>query len=125
MPFIGDLDTTSYLVQNNLLNATDPEAFGSIVKALLFDLSIKVIKSSNLYSSDSAIDRSSSTKIYGLVQCWRDISVQECAGCLDNVIRALVEVTHGAHNIGGVVYSRSCTESFFWKNRTLRANQEG
>ncbi|XP_059063705.1 cysteine-rich receptor-like protein kinase 10 [Cryptomeria japonica] len=110
--FIGDLDTTSYLVQNNRLNATDPEAFGSTVKALLSDLLVKVTKSSNLYSSDSAVDYSSSTKIFGLVQCWRDVSVEDCAACLDNAISALMEVTNGAHNLGGVVYSGSCTARY-------------
>ncbi|GLJ37782.1 hypothetical protein SUGI_0767950 [Cryptomeria japonica] len=110
--FIGNLDGTSYLVQNNLLNATDPEAFGSAVKGLLSDLSVKVTESSYLYSSDSAEDYSSSTKIYGLVQCWRDISVEGCASCLDNAIRNLVEVTNGAHNLGGVVYSGSCTARY-------------
>ncbi|GLJ37779.1 hypothetical protein SUGI_0767880 [Cryptomeria japonica] len=110
--FLGDLDTTSYLVQSNLLNSTDPEAFGSAVKALMSDLSVEVTASSNLYSSNWSGDDSSSTKIYGLVQCWRDISVEGCASCLDNAIRNLVEVTNGAHNLGGVVYSGSCTARY-------------
>ncbi|XP_057866721.2 cysteine-rich receptor-like protein kinase 19 isoform X1 [Cryptomeria japonica] len=61
---------------------SDWEAFESTAISLLSTLSDKAYISANKGFSVGVANYSASEKLYGLVQCWRDISVQDCKTCL-------------------------------------------
>ncbi|GLJ19731.1 hypothetical protein SUGI_0357360 [Cryptomeria japonica] len=78
--FISTLDTDGItLWKRNTING---EAFISTTSSLLFNLSNKAyIPANNGFAAGSA-NYSASGIVYGLVQCWHDISIQDCKSCL-------------------------------------------
>eukprot|EP01018_Ginkgo_biloba_P036601 Gb_13104 [translate_table: standard] len=79
--FFSQLDTTaSYLWNAN--DVTNPQVFMNTSRSLLYNLSIKATDPANKrFAAESTID-SDFRIIYGLVQCWRDISIDDCKRCL-------------------------------------------
>ncbi|KAH9317043.1 hypothetical protein KI387_018812, partial [Taxus chinensis] len=111
--FVGKLDTQT-MIYYNLGNATDPDVFTTAVNGLFTNLSEQAYGSANRYASGTTID-SSFQKIFGLVQCWRDItSIDDCTSCLSTAIRSLLEVTvmDGGTHLGGVAVLGSCTARY-------------
>ncbi|XP_057820180.2 cysteine-rich receptor-like protein kinase 10 [Cryptomeria japonica] len=106
--FIGKLDNTTQLYRLNGENATDPAAFSSALKGLFSNLSAKVGESPNMYASGFTSEYSQITKIYGLIQCRRDISGEDCKACLGRGIGDLLKVTQGGYRLGGLGWLGSC-----------------
>uniref|UniRef100_A0A0D6QTZ7 Cysteine-rich receptor-like protein kinase 10 n=1 Tax=Araucaria cunninghamii TaxID=56994 RepID=A0A0D6QTZ7_ARACU len=105
--FIGVLDTSSAGVLYNVGKATDPKAFGKAVRQLFTNLSDAAPSSPKRYSTGTTYDSWMLTNINGLVQCWMDISIDDCKKCLQDAISTLLQVTNGTQ-VGGVAYLGSC-----------------
>jgi len=112
--FIGQLSTHE-LYLYNLQKASKPDVFNATVKKLLSNLTAEAASGSKLYASGiTSVD--SSLKIYGLVQCFRDISISNCTTCLSksiNYILASVGGMVGARGLGESCNVRYETYSFF------------
>eukprot|EP01018_Ginkgo_biloba_P040983 Gb_25548 [translate_table: standard] len=76
-------DTNAYYYLWNVNNVTsNPQAFMNTTRSLLYSLTIKATNPANKgFAADSTVD-SAFHNIYALVQCWRDISIDECNRCL-------------------------------------------
>ncbi|KAJ6991295.1 cysteine-rich repeat secretory protein 38-like [Populus alba x Populus x berolinensis] len=74
-------------------------------KELLTQLANKVQATPKLYETGE-MELGESTKLYGLVQCTRDLSSAVCKKCLDGIIGELPSCCDGKE--GGRVVSGSC-----------------
>ncbi|KAH9302191.1 hypothetical protein KI387_013774, partial [Taxus chinensis] len=109
--FSGNLDILPKTF-NNSLNATDPAVFSKAVKGLFRNLTNEAYESASRYSSGKTMN-SSTEKIFGLVQCWRDItSVEGCTACLSVAIQQLLLVTADGTQLGGVCFTGSCVARY-------------
>ncbi|KAH9289781.1 hypothetical protein KI387_033898, partial [Taxus chinensis] len=109
--FSGNLDILPKTF-NNFWNATDPAVFSKAVKGLFRNLTNEAYESANRYSSGKTMD-SSAQKIFGLVQCWRDItSLEDCTACLSVAIQQLLLVTADGTQLGGVCFTGSCVARY-------------
>ncbi|XP_059073096.1 cysteine-rich receptor-like protein kinase 43 [Cryptomeria japonica] len=110
--FIGILDTEMKLAYNGKKVTVDPDGFSTAVWGFLTKLSIEAVGSPRRYSSGS-ITTSTFQQIYGLVQCWSDLtSVRDCKTCLKNAIGELLNVTGDGTHIGGEVAFGSCVARY-------------
>ncbi|XP_059072320.1 cysteine-rich repeat secretory protein 38-like [Cryptomeria japonica] len=80
--FISILDASgeSYSNQNDI--SSDMDSFQTTTTDLLSNLSNKAYIPANKGFSTGSANYSASGKLYGLVQCWKDISIQDCKTCL-------------------------------------------
>ncbi|GLJ19682.1 hypothetical protein SUGI_0356560 [Cryptomeria japonica] len=78
--FISILDTNGYLRRNQ--HIITGEAFKSTTSSLLSNLSNQAYIPANKGFAAGSANYSASGILYGLVQCWRDISIQDCRSCL-------------------------------------------
>eukprot|EP00252_Welwitschia_mirabilis_P021332 TRINITY_DN5455_c1_g1_i3.p1 TRINITY_DN5455_c1_g1~~TRINITY_DN5455_c1_g1_i3.p1 ORF type:complete len:576 (+),score=59.82 TRINITY_DN5455_c1_g1_i3:162-1730(+) len=91
-----------------------------MVTQLLKNLSLQAINSpSSRYAS--GFNDSNFPKIYGLVQCWKDISMDDCQTCVYNALDVILGHSVKKGSVGGQVLSGSCvsryeTYSFFRSN---------
>lgn len=87
--FFGQLDTTDhwYVWNDNNVSAS-PDVFIKAVNSLFNKLVDKATSGSTLYASGTTTD-SLSRRIYGLVQCTRDMSIDNCTSCLQNTINVI------------------------------------
>eukprot|EP00253_Pinus_taeda_P017388 PITA_17388 len=102
--FIGQLDTVDAWYAYNLNNVSSPDVFMTALGNLFTNLSAQAASSSHLYASGNVTD-SLSRKIYGLVQCWRDISSDDCTTCLSNTINYIFTVYTGRQGARGLIGS--------------------
>ncbi|XP_057840996.1 cysteine-rich repeat secretory protein 55-like [Cryptomeria japonica] len=58
------------------------QRFVSTTSSLLSNLSDKAYIPANKYLAVGSAKYSTSNKTYGLVQCWRDLSIKDCRSCL-------------------------------------------
>lgn len=94
-----------YLV--NVREADDPTSFKEQVKNLLNGLSETAKTSRNLYAIGD-LEIGSSRKLYGLVQCTRDLWTADCKKCLDDAIAELPYCCANGAKVGGRVVGGSC-----------------
>ncbi|KAH9302189.1 hypothetical protein KI387_013772, partial [Taxus chinensis] len=98
--FSGNLDILPKTF-NNSWNAIDSVVFSKAVKGLFINLTNEAYGSANRYSSRKTMD-SSAQKIFGLVQCWRDItSIEDYMACLSVAIQQLLLVMANGAQLGG------------------------
>ena len=83
-------------------NVSQPEVFNAAVEKLLSNLSTEAESEPKLYAAGNTTD-SLSRKIYGLVQCWRDISSDDCSTCLSNTINSLLVTYPGNPGVQGLM----------------------
>jgi hypothetical protein len=103
--FFGQLDTGGlYLYNPN--NVSSPDVFNTALESLFVNLSAEAVSRSKLYASGTTTD-SLSRKIYGLVQCWRDISSGNCTTCLSETINYIFSTFAGKAGARGLM--GSCT----------------
>ena len=88
--FIGQLDNSTELYRMNGENATNPATFSSAAKRLFSNLSAKVEESPIMFASGFTSEYSQITKIYGLIQCRRDMNGEDCRDCMGRGIRSLL-----------------------------------
>ncbi|GLJ22415.1 hypothetical protein SUGI_0421930 [Cryptomeria japonica] len=113
--FISTLDTNFVLLEN-IKDVTQGNLIASkrITFGLLSDLidlaclpaSMGFFSGKNEYSSTMGNEKASG-QVYGLVQCWRDISIKDCRNCLSQAKEALESCCYTKQ--GAQAMSASCT----------------
>ena len=105
-----------YPQQNdNEKNVSEPIRFEHLLSYLIKNLSDEAAFSpaSNMFAAGE-IEFSKKTRIYGLVQCTRDMSGIDCSSCLN---RALTELTECcSRREGGIIVSGNCNVRFDLSN---------
>ncbi|XP_023734989.1 cysteine-rich repeat secretory protein 38-like [Lactuca sativa] len=103
--FLGQIDNQNRLYMWNLNNVSDPSSFNAETKRLLSGLSNTAYNDPKMYAA-GALDLDGLQKLYGLVQCTRDLSSVDCKTCLDGAISELPSCCDGKR--GGRVLGASC-----------------
>ncbi|XP_076947464.1 antimicrobial ginkbilobin-2-like protein [Bidens hawaiensis] len=104
--FFGQIDEHNKFYLLNINNVSDPSnLFNLATKRLLSDLSYTAYADPKMYAA-GVIDLDDSKKLYGLVQCTRDLSSDDCKTCLDGAISDLPSCCDGRE--GGRVVGGSC-----------------
>ncbi|KAJ9690127.1 hypothetical protein PVL29_012666 [Vitis rotundifolia] len=107
----------------NTMSASDPTRFNTILGQLMGNISSEAaFSSSQMFATGEAVV-SSLQKIYGLVQCTRDLSKEDCNDCLESSIETLSSCCSGKQ--GGQVISKSCILRYevypFFRGASTRA----
>ncbi|XP_059661548.1 cysteine-rich receptor-like protein kinase 15 isoform X2 [Cornus florida] len=90
---------------------SDPIPFSAALKSFMKNLSTKAaFDPSKLMFATGNIKFSRTEKIYGLVQCTRDISPSDCSICLDFTLADLEGCCYSRE--GGTVFNRNCNVRF-------------
>ncbi|CAJ1956376.1 unnamed protein product [Sphenostylis stenocarpa] len=103
--FFGQIDYSNRFYMWNLNNVSDPASFNYKTRELLSQLAQKAYVNNKLYASGELKLENSET-LYGLTQCTRDLSSDDCKKCLDDAINELPNCCDGKE--GGRVVSGSC-----------------
>ncbi|KAF7847433.1 hypothetical protein BT93_L2972 [Corymbia citriodora subsp. variegata] len=103
--FFGQIDNTNKFYMWNLNNVSDPEVFNSKVRGLLTGLMDEAYTVPKLYATGE-MGLEDKTKLYGLVQCTRDLTAAECKECLEGAMGELPSCCDGKE--GGRVVGGSC-----------------
>ncbi|XP_059664468.1 cysteine-rich repeat secretory protein 38-like [Cornus florida] len=103
--FFGKIDNQNKFYLYNVNNVSDPESFNQKTKKLLSQLSEEAYDSSKMYATGES-ELGDFKKLYGLVQCTRDLSSTDCKKCLDSAISELPSCCDGKE--GGRVVGGSC-----------------
>eukprot|EP00253_Pinus_taeda_P021262 PITA_21262 len=80
--FISKLDTDGNYLENVNDISSNVNSFRSTTSDLLSNLSDQAYAPANKGFAEGTAEDSSFGTIYGLVQCWRDISIKDCKSCL-------------------------------------------
>ncbi|GLJ21235.1 hypothetical protein SUGI_0389360 [Cryptomeria japonica] len=102
--FSSTLDTTFQLLENSNDVSSNVQGFISTTSSLLLNLSQEAYISR--FAVGSA-NYSTSHKVYGLVQCWRDLSIEDCKTCLLQARKELEQCCSPKQ--GARAMSGSCT----------------
>ncbi|XP_052207993.1 cysteine-rich repeat secretory protein 38-like [Diospyros lotus] len=103
--FFGEIDTANKFYMFNTQDVKDPKYFNRKTKDLLSGLVDKAGNTTLLYATGE-MELKKSMKLYGLVQCTRDLSANDCKKCLDDAIAELPDCCDGKE--GGRVVGGSC-----------------
>ncbi|PHU07745.1 Cysteine-rich repeat secretory protein 38 [Capsicum chinense] len=103
--FLGKIDNTYKFYMWNVRVVSKPEYFNAKTKELLGSLAENADKKKNLYATGE-MEIEENKKLYGLVQCTRDISNEDCKKCLEGIITELPSCCDGKE--GGRVVGGSC-----------------
>ncbi|GLJ19728.1 hypothetical protein SUGI_0357320 [Cryptomeria japonica] len=122
--FISTIDTTGRILVN--VNSIPEDAFKSTISSLLSNLSNRAYIPENKGFATGSANYSASGVLYGLVQCWRDISVQDCRTCLFQARTSINNIS----NQGAQVQWGSCkviyeTRPFFDSAQSPSPSPEG
>ncbi|KAM6572710.1 hypothetical protein CsatA_016790 [Cannabis sativa] len=105
--FFGQIDNSNRFYMWNVQDVDNAESFNPKVKELLSGLSYKASRTSKLYATgDMDLGSGPDPKLYGLVQCTRDLNGMDCQKCLDDAISNLPNCCTGKR--GGRVVGGSC-----------------
>ncbi|XP_009591406.1 antimicrobial ginkbilobin-2-like protein [Nicotiana tomentosiformis] len=105
--FLGKIDNTYKFYMWNVRVVNKPESFNAKTKELLGSLVETAYKKQNLYASgDMELIGDQYEKLYGLVQCTRDLSSEDCKKCLEGIITEIPSCCDGKE--GGRVVGGSC-----------------
>eukprot|EP00253_Pinus_taeda_P022713 PITA_22713 len=106
--FTGHMDTFGDNNYNEFNASADLAAYTDAARQLLSDLSSKITSGSatNRYASGSIVDSGQFHTIYGMAQCWGDISLADCKTCLSTKIDQLFKSNTG--RLGARGLARSC-----------------
>jgi hypothetical protein len=105
--FFGAADTSPVQRLCNTANATQPDLFMTQLGSLMNNLSSKAAYSSPRMFAAGAADVTSFAKIYGMVQCTRDLTGDDCNRCLSAIVSAIPTACYGQK--GGQIFYRSCS----------------
>ena len=97
--------TGSRIKFNNSKKATDPDLFNDKLAVLMKSISSEAAYKDSLFAT-GMISVTDSLKIYGMGQCTRDISGDECNRCLEESVSDIPVCCSGM--TGGSVYFVSC-----------------
>lgn len=104
--FFGHIDEGNRFYMWNLKNVSDPNTFNSKTKELLSQLAKEAYVDANKMFASGETKLDESTTLYGLTQCTRDLSSDDCKKCLDDAISELPNCCDGKE--GGRVVGGSC-----------------
>ncbi|KAM5580729.1 cysteine-rich repeat secretory protein 38-like [Rosa sericea] len=102
--FIGQIDNANRFYMWNVQEVDNPTPFNEKVKELLSGLSTTASSSNPKLYATGEVELDKSTKLYGLVQCTRDLSEPDCKKCLDGAISELpncCDAKQGGRVVGG------------------------
>ncbi|KAK6919405.1 Gnk2-homologous domain [Dillenia turbinata] len=105
MDFIGKIDNQNKFYLVNVNNASDPTTFNQRTIRLLSYLSSEAYAAPQMYAAGE-LELGGSEKLYGLVQCTRDLSSSDCQKCLDDAVSEIPSCCEGKQ--GGRVVGGSC-----------------
>ncbi|XP_059075278.1 cysteine-rich repeat secretory protein 38-like [Cryptomeria japonica] len=109
--FISILDINQFISLSNVNSISgNMDDFKATTSSLLYKLSNLAYNPANKRFSIGSASYSPSHNVYGLVQCWRDLSINVCRKCLftaRNTVENCCSAKEGAQAI-----SPSCTVSF-------------
>eukprot|EP00253_Pinus_taeda_P015242 PITA_15242 len=118
--FYNQLNTTLYKlwVNSSNISSGDIYSFTNTTSKLLLNLSDEAINSANKAFAQGSATYSVNGTVYGLVQCWRDLSLENCESCLRSATLVLASsMSQGAQALLG-----SCTVRYeiypFFDDRT-------
>lgn len=105
--FFGSASTSPYFLRYNVMNISSPDERDVGALVLFYSLIADAPRSENMFGTDiQPAQNDGSKKIYGLVQCTRDLSADECTKCLDTqreIIKGCCE-----RKVGWNIMSPSC-----------------
>ncbi|XP_078154155.1 cysteine-rich receptor-like protein kinase 8 [Carex rostrata] len=104
--FFSVANTTSYSIYSSE-NYKDRKLFGNARNALFYHLIAKTNASDNMVASGKE-SVNGIGKLYGLLQCTRDLNHQECYKCLSSLISDLQPPSMLAYSIGVRYFGFSC-----------------
>ncbi|XP_066367708.1 cysteine-rich receptor-like protein kinase 25 isoform X2 [Miscanthus floridulus] len=104
--FFGEADTEDPLYMCDLDNATQPQ-FASSRDGLMRSLAEKAYGSPRLFAA-SSVNLADYEKIYGMVQCTRDLEPDDCEGCLANAVSKIQTYKDCSGRQGGRLFNWSC-----------------
>eukprot|EP01018_Ginkgo_biloba_P036657 Gb_17904 [translate_table: standard] len=100
----------------NTASSSNPNAFERAVQNLMANLTVEASAPANKGFATGTTTVDSLQKIYGLMQCWRDISSDNCTACLTvalNSIDSCCSGLLGAQSLRGSCIARYETYPFF------------
>ncbi|CAN8270390.1 unnamed protein product [Cochlearia groenlandica] len=103
--FFGKIDYENKVYLYNVNNVSDPITFNTQTKAFLSELTNKATAKDNkklFATGEKNLDK----KLYGLVQCTKDLNSKSCKACLDGIIGEFPNCCDGKE--GGRVLGASC-----------------
>ena len=103
--FFGKVDNTNQFSLLNVQNVSDAATFNYVTKELLSILAYKASVDPKLYATGE-LKIGESEKVYGLTQCTRDLSSNDCKKCLHDTINELPNCCDGKQ--GGRIVGGSC-----------------
>ncbi|XP_038714288.1 cysteine-rich repeat secretory protein 38-like [Tripterygium wilfordii] len=104
--FFGKIDYDNKFLLSNVKDVEgDPEVFYGKVKELLSGLANKAEATEKLYAPGD-LELNKNEKLYGIVQCTRDLSSADCKKCLDDAMNGLPGCCSGKR--GGRIVGGSC-----------------
>ncbi|XP_054792600.1 cysteine-rich repeat secretory protein 38-like [Prosopis cineraria] len=103
--FFGQVDETNKFYMWNLQTVSDPATFNYKTKELLSQLAYQASVKPKMFATGEVKIGESKT-LYGLTQCTRDLSGNDCKKCLDDAISELPNCCDGKQ--GGRVVGGSC-----------------
>ncbi|XAR65601.1 hypothetical protein NMG60_11009769 [Bertholletia excelsa] len=106
-------------------NVTDPEPFKAALWNFMTNLSRKGAYDKTMFATGK-IKVSGGEKIYGLVQCTRDVSATDCLVCLRKALGDLDACC--GYKQGGTIFSRNCNLRFqlyqFYRDSSSNLEEE-
>ena len=103
--FFGEIDTKDVFILVNTQNASSPLLqFDVQVMHLMNSLKVEACRAPALLFAVKEMDVGHSEKLYGLAQCTRDLSIEDCGECLEKAIAQLPGCCggrRGARVVGG------------------------
>ncbi|KAM0943869.1 putative protein kinase RLK-Pelle-DLSV family [Dioscorea sansibarensis] len=101
--FFSQLSNDAFQYRTNGHAATDPVGFGGRVNDLMDEISSKASRTPSRFAAGST---NFSGGIYGMAQCTRDLSVDDCEKCLNGTLNVFKNSAFG--RIGCLTASLSC-----------------
>eukprot|EP01018_Ginkgo_biloba_P036586 Gb_16373 [translate_table: standard] len=121
--FFARLDTTSAPLYKWITrNVTNPDAFAVSLRSFLYGLSAEAPKNDKFFAYGTKDDPS----IYAAVQCWRDLSIDDCTACLKTATEKVsqrFDGKAGARALFGSCFIRFETYPFFSVASSLSPEQ--
>ncbi|KAF8414076.1 hypothetical protein HHK36_002075 [Tetracentron sinense] len=103
--FFGKIDNKNKFYMWNVQKVNDPASFNQKTKELISRLTNEAYLSPLMFATGE-LELEESKKLYGLVQCTKDLSGIDCKKCLDGAISELPSCCDGKQ--GGRVVGGSC-----------------
>jgi len=125
--FFSKLDTHGNYVENvKDISTNDPKKFSNATFNFLSNLSDTAYVHANKGFAEGSVAYSSGgLTIYGLVQCWRDISIKDCRSCLEFARKSLYDccsMKQGARALLGSCTVRYEIHPFFHTSTVSNTN---